>query len=465
MLNRPHGRRADLNRRDWLRAGSVAATGLALPTLNNSPAALAAVAAHGTGFGRARSCIILFLSGGPSQIDTWDPKPDAPVEVRGTFKPIATHTPGLQICETLPRTAALSDYWSVIRSMSTRDNAHSSSGYAMLTGMSHTPMNAEDQKPGAPNDWPAIGAVVQKFRPQVGGIPAAFRLPSEIWNNGRILWPGQDSGFLGRAVDPWLLNCDPSEKNFNVPGLALAEGDSRPEFDRRRQLLSQIGSSGERAAQRPTSERWSQLQQQALDLIGSDQSSRVFRLKDEPAGVRDRYGRSRFGQSVLLARRLVETGVSLVQVNWSRRDDDPIPSPMWDTHGRNEERLRDALAPPADQAYSALLEDLRDRGLLDQTLVVWMAEFGRTPKINRGAGRDHWGHVFSVAMAGGGVRGGQTLGASDKIAAYPASRPFGPNDLAATIFHSLGISPESTIHDRLGRPLPISSGQVISQLF
>lgn len=466
----PHSRQTTgLSRRHCLGIGGLGGTfGLSLPGLWSAREASAGVV-HDPGAGRAKSCILLFLLGGPPQHETWDPKPDAPVEIRGDLKPIASRTPGLSVGELMPKTAALTDKICVLRAMSTRDNAHSSSGYWMLTGMPHTPMNVENANPGAPNDWPSVGAAVQRLRASASSLPGAIRLPEHIWNTNGSVWPGQDAGFLGTTADPWLLMCDPNEPNFAVPGVALGPELPRDRAAAREALLTALNRPEVRALQAgssaSTSTRWDDLTHRAFDLIAARRGGAAFDLEQEPAALRDRYGRNRFGQSVLLARRLVESGVSLVQVNWMRWKDDSQDSPAWDTHARNADRLKTALMPPMDMAYSTLLEDLADRGLLDETLVVWMGEFGRTPKINARGGRDHWGNVFSVALAGGGVRGGQMLGASDDIGGHPKEGKVDPSDLAATIFHALGISPESIVHDRLGRPLPISRGHVIPGMF
>ncbi len=464
-LGRSHG----VGRREWLRAGSLAFGGLTLADLlAGKQSTVSAAEGVPRSFGKAKACIVLFLLGGPPQHETWDPKPDAAEEVRGALKPIASRTPGLMVGELMPRTSQLTDKICVLRAMSSRDSAHSSSGYWMLTGYPHTPMNTENAKPGAPNDWPCIGAVVQQLRGTQGGtqpVPAAVRLPEEIWNTGRVVWPGQDAGFLGRTADPWLLTCDPNEADFGVPGVSLP-GELPPlRIDGRRTLLSQINEHLGSQAVTQGVDRWDTLSQQAFGMIHSGRGREAFALDKEPGTVRDRYGRNRFGQSVLLARRLVEAGVSLVQVNWTRMPEDTMDSPAWDTHKGNEARLKKNLMPAMDLAYTALLEDLAIRGLLDETLVVWMGEFGRTPKINRSGGRDHWGHVYSMALAGGGVRGGQVLGSSDSIGGYPKEGVRSPADLSATIFHALGYSPETMIHDRLGRPMPISRGQVMEAVF
>ncbi len=454
-----------LTRREWLRAGSLGLFGLSLPALFHSRSALASSSDLGRSFGRAKSCIVMFLMGGPPQHETWDPKPDAPVEIRGDLKPIRSAVPGLWVGELMPQTARLTDKVSVLRAMSTNDNAHSSSGYWMLTGYPHQPTNTENSKPGAPNDWPSIGALVKKLRPGNGYLPAAVTLPEHIWNTGGITWPGQDAGFLGRTADPWLMMCDPSAPNFQVPELGLPADVPPLRLQERRSLLEQVNHHLDSVDRSGAIARYASQSRQAFDLLRSPQARQAFNLQQEPPAVRDRYGRSRFGQSVLLARRLVEAGVSLVQVNWTRTKEDSDTNPVWDTHTKNSERLKTALMPPMDQAYSALLSDLAERGLLDETLVVWMGEFGRTPKINPGGGRDHWGHVYSVALAGGGIRGGQVHGASDRIGGHPKEGRVQPHDLTATIFHCLGYAPDTEYRDAFGRPLVLSRGEVIRQVF
>jgi hypothetical protein len=450
-----------LTRREWMRAGGLSALGLSLPAL---------VQARGkqttpsdSSFGKAKSCILLFHLGGPPQHETWDPKDDAPLEVRGELKSIATNVPGVRVGELMPRTSRLLDRICVLRAVSTGDNAHSSSGYWMLTGTPHVPTNSENAKPGAPNDWPSTAAIVHQLRRGKNGLPPAMVLPEPIWNTGMIFWPGQDGGFLGRSADPWLLRCDPSLPDFKIPGLALTSDLSDTRLNQRLSLLHQVNRGLDSVDRSEAVARFDHRSQQAFDLLRAGAGRRAFDLDREPGKVRERYGRNRWGQSVLLARRLVESGVSLVQVNWTRMPGDTDDSPAWDTHNKNAQRLKNNLMPPMDMAYSALLEDLQTRGLLDETLVVWMGEFGRSPKINPGGGRDHWGRVFSVALAGGGVRGGQVLGASDKIGGLPREGRVQPQDITATIFHCLGYSPETEMRDTLGRPLVISRGEVIRQ--
>jgi hypothetical protein len=458
-----------ISRRECLRVGGLGALGLSLPALQAAQAAAARQGAHSASFGKAKSCIVLFLLGGPPQHETWDPKPDAPPEVRGEFGPIASAVTGLQVGELMPKTAKLADRVAVLRAMATDDNAHTSSGYWMLTGYPHQPKNAENGPPGFPNNWPCVAAVVKHLVSDRGSLPASVRLPEEIWNTGRLVWPGQDAGWLGHTADPWYLLCDPNAASFQISDLALPKEVPPVRLDQRRSLLEAVnqrldGVDRARSSLGKSSARWSNLDHKAFDLLRSPKARAAFDLADEPAAMRDRYGRNRFGQSVLLARRLVEAGVSLVQVNWTRWDTDTTAAPAWDTHQKNGERLKTALMPPMDVAYSALLEDLEQRGLLDETLVVWMGEFGRTPRINPSGGRDHWGHVFCAALAGGGVRGGVVHGASDRQGGYPVSGRVEPQDLTATIFHCLGYEPHTELRDSLGRPMPISRGEPIAKI-
>jgi hypothetical protein len=454
-----------LNRREMLRVGGLGLFGLSLAELLRGRQAAAAAPVPATSFGKAKACIVLFLMGGPPQHSTWDPKPDAPVEIRGQFKPIATSVPGLHICELMPRTAREANRICVLRAVSSNDNAHSSSGYFMLTGHPHQPMNFENANPGPPNDYPSIGAIVRRLKGDRHGLPAAVTLPMRIFNTDGSVWPGQTAGFLGRQTDPWLFHCEPASPEFRVSEFSLPAEVSSSRLEGRRSLLDQIDRRIETVERSGALDRFDNQSRQAFALLRSTRSRRAFRMDQEPEAVRERYGRSQFGQSVLLARRLVEAGVSLVQVNWFRGPDEPSDNPCWDSHVKESQRLKTVLVPPMDQAYSALLEDLAQRGMLEETLVVCMAEFGRSPRMNAAGGRDHWGHVYSAALAGGGIRGGQVYGASDKIGGQPREGRVQPQDLTATIFHCLGYHADTEIHDALGRPLPITRGEVVRPLF
>jgi hypothetical protein len=474
-FDKPKAMRGGFSRREWLRIGSLSSLGISLSQLLASqanatgavsPAVVSALQSKGIAgsFGKAKRCIVLFMLGGPPQHETWDPKPESPAEVRGEFKPIATATPGLHIGELMPLTAKLTNHIAVLRALATDDNAHSASGYWMLTGQPHSPRNAENSLPGPPNDWPCMAAVVRHLKGDAGALPGSIRLPEEIWNTGRLLWPGQDAGWLGSHADPWLVTCDPNAPEFRIPDIALPAELTTERFSQRRSFLAQLNRSLDKIHANSTLERWSNWQDKAIDLIRTKETQNAFSIEQESEAIRDRYGRNRFGQSVLLARRLVESGVSLVQVNWTRWKDDPDNAPAWDTHAKNAERLKTVLMPPMDQAYSALLEDLLQRGMLDDTLVLWVGEFGRSPKHNPSGGRDHWGHVFSGALAGGGIQGGTVYGASDRQGAYPLDGRVEPQDLSATIFHCLGFAPSTEIRDRLGRPLAISKGSPIEAI-
>jgi hypothetical protein len=445
-----------ITRRDCLRVGGLGLLGLTLPNL------LAARAQAGGQNRRPKSCIVLCFLGGPPQHETWDPKPDAPAEVRGDLRPIQTNVAGIHVGELMPRTAQQMDKIAVLRAMVTNDNAHSSSGYYMTTGRPHLPMGVENAKTGAPNDWPSLGALVKRTVPGQGGLPSALTLPEQSANDGNLTWPGQDAGFLGRASDPWLLTCDPAAAAFRIDGVALPAEVPTARFDSRCSLLTQVNHRLDGMVRTGNLGNFNTQQQQALDLIAGSRARRAFHLDEESMSLRDRYGRTKFGQSVLLARRLVEAGVGLVRVNWSR-----VPGTLnngtWDTHSQNTNALNQ-LMPIMDVTYSTLLDDLSQRGLLDDTLVVWMAEFGRTPRINGSAGRDHWGRVFSVALAGGGIRGGIVHGSSDSIASSPRDGRVLPQDLLATILHCLGIPPDAEYRDAFGRPLPLTRGDVVRQI-
>lgn len=458
------GRLCDgLTRRDVLHVGGLGMMGLSLPALLRGRAAQAAEA-KSIQRGSAKSCIVLFLMGGPPQHSTWDPKPDAPEQIRGAFKPIATSVPGTQFGELMPQLARLADKLCVLRGVSTDDNAHSSSGYYMMTGVPHQPMNSENANPGPPNNWPSMAGVIQRLQKGSGSMPAAVRMPHRIFNTDGSVWPGQDAGFLGRNADPWLLRCEPSASHMRVPDFSLTADVPLSRMHDRHTLLEKISQPFDAVGHSGVLSNYDHQSQQAFDLLRSSRSRNAFHVEMESAKVRERYGHSPFGQSVLLARRLVEAGVALVQVNWYRGPDEPPDNPCWDSHTKETERLKTALMPPMDQAFSALIEDLSARGMLDETLVVCLSEFGRTPKFNGRGGRDHWGHVFSIALAGGGIKGGVVHGASDKIGGHPKDGRVPPQDLTATIFHCLGHSPDAEIRDTLGRPIAISRGQVLRQL-
>lgn len=443
------------DRREWLRVGSLGLAGLSLPQLLQAVTPSKAK--------RTRSVIVFGLLGGPAQHDTWDPKPQAPAEIRGPFRPIATRTPGLWVGELMPKTALLTQHMAVLRAVATNDNAHSSSGYQILTGVPHIPLSVENVTAKAPNLAPSLGAIVRYLKPAPGQLPSAVTLPDHIWNDGNIPWPGQDAGVLGQKHHPWLIHCDPSRPEFKIDSLTLSDELPPLRLDQRRSLVEQFQEYVQHGPPPEMTTAHTRHFAKAFELLSSRAARSAFDLNQETPAWRDRYGRSRFGQSCLLARRLVEAGVSLVQVNWPR-----IPGAIgqgtWDTHNSHNAAMKDVLMPIMDQAYSALLQDLQERGLLEETLVVWLGEFGRTPKFNGGGGRDHWGQCFSLTLAGGGVRGGTIHGASDKIGAYPSDGRVEARDLIATILHLLGLNPDAELADTENRPFPASRGQVIRSI-
>lgn len=438
------------SRRDALRIGALSLTGLTLPRLY-----AAAKEAGPGGFGRARSCILIFQWGGPSQLDTWDPKPDAPEAIRGEFSTIATSTPGLHISEHFPMLATRTHRLAVIRSMSHDDAAHLSTAHHLVTGHL-APRPKSDADGPSPNDWPHLGALVSRVRPRSGPLPDSVIMPWTVGHpaapGGKA--PGQHGGWLGKSFDPFRVEGDPNSPDFRAPGTELPEGVSNARLDARRDLLASVKPMA-------VAPSWDALQARAMDALGTAEARGAFRIDQEKPRIRDFYGRHIHGQCLLLARRLVEHGVRLVTVNW--HDDGQN---FWDTHGDNFNRLKNDLMPPADRGFSALLDDLESRGLLDETLVVWAGEFGRTPRITAAnAGREHWPRCYSVALAGAGIGGGQVWGASDRWAAYPTSDPVSPDDLGATILHALGVDPSTEIPDPLGRPMRINMGTPLTQLF
>jgi len=445
--------RGPVSRRGFLEVGGMSLLGLGLGGLMEARAATraASVAKCGGTFGRAKSCIILFLGGGPPQHETFDPKPDAPLEVRGTFRPIATKVPGIQLCETLPHTARVTDRLAIVRSMTTDINAHSTSGAFMLTG--YEPASKAENVPAGPQDWPSIASVVGALRPSERSPLSSVVLPESIHNDGNIVWPGQNGGFMGAPWHPMVMNCDPTKVPIRIEGMSMEEGMTHARLSERFDLLTQMEGQFQAAVRSGAAAELGHMRQKAFDLLHADASRAAFAIEREKAALRAAYGEHKFGQSVLLARRLVEAGTRLVQVNWPREGMKEVGgSPLWDTHRNNAGRVRDVLCPQFDLTFATLIEDLSARGLLDETLVVVMGEFGRSPKINAAGGRDHWGSVFSVVLAGAGIAGGQIIGESDRIGAYPKSRPVRPPDLAATIFHLLGLNPADEFLDPIGRP-------------
>ena len=437
-----------LSRRDILRAGTLGPLGLGL-------AGLLAPTARAGPEPTAKACILLFMWGGPSHLDTWDPKPDAPAEVRGPFASIPTAVPGLRISEHFPRLAKLADKYAVVRSMSHTDPAHLSNVHHLMTGRL-APRPNSDADPATRADAPHLGGMLAKLRPPAGVVPTAVTLPWAVSHPAAPggVAPGQHAGWLGAGCDPFLVVGDPNSPTFQVGGLAPAAGVSAARFASRRQLLKQLDSG-------PDAGGFDGVRGKAADLLSTGTVAAAFDLSKESPATRDEYGRHPHGQSCLLARRLVEAGTRLVTVNWP--DDGQY---FWDTHGNNFEGHKTRLMPPADQGFAALLTDLARRGLLDETLVLWVGEFGRKPQIDaKTAGRDHWPRCYSAVLAGGGVRGGAVYGASDSIGGLPKDKPVSPADLTATVYHALGVDPELTVTDPFGRPVALTEGTPLRPLF
>ena len=452
-----------MRRRSMVQAGSLGLLGMSTPQLLQARA-LAETAPPR----KAKACILLFMWGGPAQMDTWDMKPEAPAEVRGEFKPISTRVPGIQICEHFPMLAQRTDQLAIIRSMTHSDVNHTSATHYLLTGKS------PPASPDLREDWPHIGAVLAKLGRGNGALPPFVSMRPKLQNTvPRFVEQshGQFAGWLGQTWDPLTIDSDPAKPEYRVGEMQLLNGLSDQRMDRRRSLLGRLEQKLDALQQTDSVAAMNQHYSKAFDLLASAVGREAFDLTKEATEVRDRYGRHPHGQSVLQARRLVERGVPLVTVFWPN-DGIKNVSVYWDTHSRNFIDHRDRLMPPADQAFSALLDDLRDRGLLDETLVIWTGEFGRTPKIGQrnsdaGAGadgRDHWPNCFTSVLAGGGVRGGQVYGSSDQHAAYPASNAVNPVDLAATVYELLGVPADLELTDNLGRPLVICPGQPIRPL-
>jgi hypothetical protein len=440
------------SRRELLRVGGLGLLGLNLADWLRLEAAAAPTKAG------VKSCILLYYYGGPAHQDTWDMKPGAPAEVRGEFKPMPTNVPGLRISEHLSRCARVMDRLAVIRSMHHRMTNHNAAAVEALCG--RTPLKGDlEFLAGDPTDFPCYGSAVAYLTPPRRPVPPYVALPHVMWNVVKLA--GQTAGFLGSAYDPLHVTRDPNGPNFRVGEMSLPDDLTVGELEHRKSILRLIDGQARGWEAQAGTGAMDAFYEKAFRLLRSPEASRAFDIAQEDPRTRDRYGRNKHGQSLLLARRLVEAGVRFVSVyDGSRNGID-----NWDTHAKNFEGLKDTLLPPADRALAALVQDLGDRGLLDSTLVVWTGEFGRTPTINKAAGRDHWPFCYSVVLAGGGVRGGSTYGSSDKLAAYPDANPATPGDLAATIFWRLGLDPAQQIHDFNGRPSRLAEGEPMRALF
>ncbi len=435
-------------RREAMQIGYSGLLGLGLPSLLKNRLLAQSQTAP-------KSIIIVFLTGAPSHHDTFDMKPEAPAEIRGEFKPTATSTAGLHVCEHLPKLAAIADKYAVVRSLSHKDNNHLMSTHYVLTG-EWQPGGFFD-KVASRTDWPNYAGGLAYMRPRNDGIPSGVNLPTFL-QSSTLTWPGQHAGVLGPTYDPWQITKDPNKADFKVDNLSLAPGVDLQRLESRHTLVSQLNKQQDRLSATRVAQRMTSEQDLAYSILSSSKLARAFELKHEKDSLRDQYGRHTYGQSLLLARRLVEVGVPIVQVNMGSVQ-------TWDNHSNIFKTLKDRLLPPTDQGVAALITDLDQRGLLDDTLVMMLGEFGRTPKINDKAGRDHWGPCFYALFAGAGVQGGQVIGKTDKHATYPSTHPYSPEDIGATVYSLLGIAPDTVVYDRFNRPLRLNQGEVITPLF
>lgn len=460
-----------LHRRDaMMRLGQMGLGALTLPQLLQAETDRRTARLSTGGLSKAKSCILVYLWGGPPQHDTFDLKPNAPEGIRGLFHPIDSVVPGIQVCEHLPQIAKHTDKMAIIRSLTHPSNNHEPSVYHTLTGRVNNtlavPRNARNRR-----DFPTLGSIVGYFSPP-SGIPASVTIPRAIGHDG-VVYSGTHAGFLGPKYDP-IETQPPAEVNEKAPhNFDLPPGVDEHRLQLRFGLLGAVESVDRAMQQQKATRGIDSYREQAFRMLTSPEAKRAFRIDDEPAKVRDRYGRNEYGECFLMARRLVESGVRLVTFTWYFVAKDGNVLNVWDNHGgigsiggiTGYQMLQEFYCLPSlDQGYSALLEDLSGRGLLDETLVAMFGEFGRTPKINSSKGRDHWGACQSAVLAGGGIRGGQVYGSSDEHGAYPKSKPVSVEDLHATMFHSMGLSPELEIHDSENRPYRISEGQPIREL-
>ncbi len=449
--------RFQLDRRNFVRVGAAGVIGSALPFVART------ASSSEPGSGRAKSVLIVLLSGGPSQLDMLDPKPDAPAEVRGEFSTIGTKIPGVRVCEHLPKVAQQTDRWSIIRSLAHPEHNHLLATHVALTGRpTPVPRGGSDlDRVESRHDFPNFAAALDFIRPRHDGIPSGVSLPNYLIE-GPLTWPGQHAGFLGPKHDPWQINRDPNDPKFRIDSLSLQDGVNAPRLHSRRDLLDSLNRNQSLSANgRATS--LGEQQDVAFSLLTSARMTQAFELQQESDATRDRYGRHKFGQSLLLSRRLLEAGVPIVQATMGIVQ-------TWDTHVDNWGRLKNTLLPQLDQGLAALMDDLTASGMLDQTLVIVMGEFGRTPKVSTlpgetVPGRDHWAHAYSAMFAGAGVLGGQVIGQTDYKAAYPVTQPWSPANVCGTVFSALGVGHEATITDPLGRPHHLQNGKVIEPLY
>lgn len=452
---------AGLSRRCLLKVGAGGIAGLNLPSWLRA-------AAKGPTRPSAKAKHVIFLHqfGGPSHLDTFDMKPDAPDGIRGEFSSIASDTPGLRLSEHLPRFAKVLGKFAQIRSVHHRMKNHNSATYYSLTG--HAPPIDDIRLRDTQELYPSYGSTVARFLPSEDPAIPTFVAYPHVLRDGSVT-PGQTGSFLGKANDPFFISDDPNSRSFRLPELSLPDSLPLDRLDDRRGLLREIDRQGDLLSWSSTAQGIDAFYDRAVTMLAAPRVRRAFDLGQETDTVRDAYGRTTYGQSCLLARRLVEAGVRFVTVYYSQSIGGK-GSGGWDTHGDNFNQLRNRLLPNTDLAVPTLIQELEQRGLLDETLVVWMGEFGRTPRVENTAkfgqdGRGHWPQCYTVLMAGGGITPGAIHGSSDRIGAYPATDPVSPDDVAATMYWALGLDPATEFRDTLNRPLPIAAGEAITGLF
>ena len=475
-------------RRAMLQAGTLGLLGLSTADVAHWRAQAVET---GVATKKPRAVIYLFLTGGLSQHDSFDMKPDGPVDFKGEFNPIATRTPGIQICEHMPLLAQRSERWSLVRSLTHNNNGHDAATYMMLTGKSELPPTYRSMKPQS-IDLPCLTAIAGSATRPRNHLPPSVVLPEKLYHSNSGTFSGQFAGMLGHKHEPWFIEAtdkphayhsysgafpkylfnlhkgEPADKldwRFEVPNLTLPEGVLAPRFRERREILDIVEQQQRHLEEQASVGSYDRIRQSVVSLMADPKVREAFDVRKADPKILTRYGDNSFGWSLLMAKRLIEAGVNMVQVNMGNFG-------SWDLHGNNFPMLKNFLFPPTDLAVSALLDDLQESGMLDDTLVVMAGEFGRTPRIShiapeiyKTSGRDHWGPVQTAWFAGGGVRGGQILGATDASGAYPTSDPQKPENFASTIYHALGIPAEAAWHDATGRPYPIYEAQPIERLF